>query len=369
MKNIAILLVIFAISIALLISQIKKRDFLIDDKSDKSGEISVILTGFGSKDEEGNWIGEASVIIDNAEDVQDVGSNIPMCQSGFEGTFFGSKVLIATSGKAKVKTTACLSDIFHYYGKNVKEVIVVGIAGITPMKGGLLDSQGNARNSEKVMLGDVCLNSISYDFDLQHYSSDQVSTNLPDPVYWSEGNNFTSDYSKGNVALANELYSASLKVDWIETPQKVKDVNIFYHNITRKPKVWGLSECMEVTGDQYWHDIRADARAREIAVGYMNREYGTKLNPSDILIATSMEALPAGVYVDWWNKYQNSKVAFAYVRGAANFDQVSLKKDLTPIESGKESLERSEQAGGAQYAIETSSLPVLKMFELRSKSK
>ncbi len=366
MKKFLILLIIFTVSILLLIKQISTGNSLPTENNNVDGKISVILTGFGSGDDEGNWTGETAPFIKKLEKPQDVGNKIGMCQNGYEGYLYGNKVLLATTGMAKIRTTACLTDILHYYDKSVKEVVFVGIAGITPAKGGMFDDAGNYRYSEPAMLGDVCINSASFDFDLQYYSSDREGSKLPFPVFWAQDDSYSSQYSDNASALAQELYNASAGVVWTDTPQPVKNINLLYHGNSRKPKVWGLRECIEATGDMYWNDIRSDRTAREMAAAYLNKIYGTSVDSNGIVIMTSMEALPAGDVVGWWNASENTDVAFAYVRGASNFDHAYLNADRTPALSGQDTIAKFSGLGGAEYAIETASLPVLKMFEMRN---
>jgi hypothetical protein len=123
---------------------------------------------------------------------------------------------------------------------------------------------------------------------------------------------------------------------------------------------------MEVTGDLYWHDIRMDRISRGLAAQLLRQEYGGQISSDDILVVTSMEAVPVGAVVRWWNESFNTTIGFAYVRGASNFDQTNVNTDGTPALDGSDSLVRMTKSGGSLFAIETAVLPVLKMFELRS---
>jgi Purine nucleoside permease (NUP) len=319
-------------------------------------KISVILTGFGSRNQDGKWDGETAPFMDAMDQKKDVSIKIPMCQSAYEGYIYKSKVLVAVSGMAKVRTTACLTDILRQYDHGVKEVLVVGIAGMSATQEG---------TGESAMIGDVCINSLAYDFDLQHYSADQAGITFPGPAFWNQESNFTAQETTGSRSLASELAKAAVQVAWPEAPDIVKDIDALYHQTSRNPRVWGPEECMEVTSDLYWHDIKADVRARELAATFMQQVYGRSVSPADVVVATSMEAVPAGKVVDWWNKANGASVAFAYVRGASNFDRTYLNSDGTPAMGGRESVEILKNAGLSQYAIETASLPVLKLFELR----
>jgi purine nucleoside permease len=358
MKSIFTALVLMAVGATLAVLYFKlniSSSGLIGNRE----SVSVILTGFGSQNQDGVWEGEAAPFINALDQEKDISDKVPMCQNAFEGYLYKNKVLVAISGMAKVRTTACLSDILNYYHGRVKEVIVAGVAGITPAAGG---------NGEAAMIGDVCINSLAYDFDLQHYSSDLAGTDQSQPVFWTQESNFVSQATSGNQELARELYRAASGVVQPAIPQNVADINVLYHQTGRSPKIWGPEKCMEVTSDLYWHDIKADARARELAAGYMQQVYGINVKPDSIVVVTSMEAVPAGVLVDWWNKAKSTNIAFAYVRGASNFDRVYLNSGNTPATEGRGSLEQFKISGLSQYAIQTATLPVLKMFELRNVS-
>lgn len=317
--------------------------------------ISVVLTGFGEADENGKWSGEAAPFMQHLDKVVDKSSEINMCQSAFLGQIYGNPALVVVSGMAKVNTTACLSQIFSIYGLRVKEVIVAGIGGISPTRGG----------KEPVMLGDVCISSLAVDFDLQHYSADAGGLGVSVPQFWPQQSTFSSQSGKGTPVLADELYSASGKVVWPQTAANVVAVNALYHGDSRAPKAWGPRECMEVSSDLYWHDIKADGRARELAASYMNQVFESDTKPADMVVVTSMEAVPAVVLINKWNKNNYAETSFAYVRGASNFDQVYLDAQGNPAKDGRASIEDLKARGLSEYAIGTAALPVLKMFELR----
>lgn len=366
MKLIKIALVFFVVLLLCLFltNYIPKKK--VNKKPQNNESITVIFTGFGSKDLLGRWRGETAPFLKKLEDTKEVSKDIPMCNSGFEGHLSGQKVLVVASGMAKVKTTACMTDVLNNYKERVKEVILAGIAGFTPMKGGLQDESGSLRDGEKVMIGDVCINSAAFDFDLQHYTADQSNTSRLEPVFWAQRSEFASAYVEGDKILAEELYSASNEVQWPEPSSDTVEINNLYHKESRNPKAWNLTECLESTDDLFWHDIRADKQARNIGARFLNELYDTSLTPDDILIATSMEATSVGSVVAWWNNSNGTDISFAYVRGASNFDHVWLNADGTPGVGGKESIESLLESGGAEFAIETAALPVLKMFELRS---
>ena len=335
--------------------------FVVAQSSEK---ISVIMVSFGSKTTDGDWQGEVAPYIEELENAKDVSESVPMCEKAFRGYIYDQPVMLVISGIAKVKATACTLEVLNLVCKDVEEVIFSGIAGITPMKGGMLDTKGNLRYDEAAMIGDVCINSAAFDFDLQRFSSDQYDSFVPMPSFWSSDMPHESDYVYAKPDLTNELYEASLLVNWPEPSEEAREMNFRYHQKSRIPKSWKSTECLEATDDLFWHDIRADARARVIGSSWLSKSYGLNLSAEDIIVVTSMESLPVGLTVSWWNESNNKDIDFAYVRGASNFDHPRLNSDGTPALGGRESLEGSES--GYSFAIRTQALPVLKMLELRS---
>jgi purine nucleoside permease len=330
------------------------------------GNLTVILTSFGNIDDKGVWQGEVAPFMRQLVTPIDISKQTPMCQSVYKGFLYQQPVLVVVAGQAKVRMTACVMNLLQTSKDHIKEVILAGIAGITPEKGGLLDSQGAVRNSDPVMIGDVCINSGAVDFDMQHYSADRAGSTIPQPLFWQVADPANVDNVDGSHALANELNSAALKVDWPQTSLAAAALDIKYHGSVNKTHVWGPTQCLEVSDDLFWHDIRSDLQARVMASAWLNSTQGLSVNAGDIMITTAMEAVPAGSVISWWNKNYKTKIAFAYVRSASNFDQVWVNSQGIPQSDGKSSLESGLDSDGAQFAFETASLPVLKMLELRN---
>jgi hypothetical protein len=369
MKKIVVLIVILLIVGFLGFQFLEKGASTMAQKKPISPDLTVLVSGYGGKDDSGNWTGESSPFLRKMENIEDVSNSFFNCQNVYEGKLYGNRVLMVTTGMAKVNTTACVSQIFQSYGERVSGVIVVGTAGVTPVKGGALDTVGKLRNGENVMVGDVCINFMAVDFDLQYYSSDSAGTNLPRPEFWQFSDNFPGGSIVGSSVLANELSDASLQVSWPDVPEKVAEINNIYHGTSRKPKVWSTKECMEVTSDLYWNDLGADMLARKMVAKKINEQYKTSVTANDVLVAASMEAVPAGLLVEKYNRFSGASIKFAYVRGASNFDQVYLTPDGIPAASFASDQRLTEHSDGTEYAIEVAALPVLKMMELRGITK
>jgi hypothetical protein len=269
-------------------------------------------------------------------------------------------VMLAITGTGKVQASACTTDILKITNGEIKEVILSGIAGITPMKG------GQQANGELAMIGDVCINSNAIDFASQYYSSDSEGTGTPNPTFWASDSANISTKTKGSIALAQELYDASSKVVWPKETAAVTAINTTYHNTSREPQAWGPGECIEASDDLFWHDTQSDLRAREMGAAWLQESLGYHVTKDNILVTTAMETAPVGTVISRWNNAYKTLIPFAYVRGASNFDQVWLDSDGLPAASGKESLEMRLDEDDVALASLTASLPVLKMFELRN---
>jgi hypothetical protein len=153
-----------------------------------------------------------------------------------------------------------------------------------------------------------------------------------------------------NTTLADELYAASGKIN-------------------TDFKIWGPKECMEISGDLFWHDVQSDLRARTIAADLLNDKWNQSNTPEDTVIITSMEAIAAGNVVSWWNKAYKTTVNFAYVRGASNYDHVLLDETGLPVKSSKESWKSGITDEFVEKAALNASNPILKMLELRNLKK
>lgn len=319
--------------------------------------LTVILVAFGSQDDDGRWQGEISPYMTQLKNKRDIGRSLPLCSMAFTGDLYGQPVMVAVTGMAKVKTSACVTDILHYAGPRINEVIFSGIAGISPDYG----------SDTPVMLGDVCINATAFDFGLQYYTADQANSQYPSPLYWSFDSPYPASGATGSRRLADELYSASQQVDWPKPSSTVQSTNLKYHSVSRVPQAWGPDVCLEATDDMFWHDTRSDTRARELGADWLNTAYRLSLTPRDVIIVTAMESVPVGAVVSWWNSSHHTQINFAYVRSGSNFDRPPTAPSKAPAASGQSSLSARNDAA-TDLAITTQSLPVLKMLDTRQSS-
>jgi len=350
-----ILIIIFSVLIFSL-------TYLLFKGSPRQG-LSVIMVAFGYLDEKGNWGGEVAPYIARLENPQEISSKIPLCEKVFQGKLNNWPILLVVSGKGKVNASLCTANLLNEKGRKIKEIIFSGIAGVTPKKGGILDENKKEATDLPAMIGDVCINSFAVDVDLQHFSADITGTNDKKPILWSFEEPFTASFVNLPYDLAAELSQAAKKVSFPSPPPEVESINKKYHNQSRTPILWASNECFEATGDLFWHDIYFDTRAREIGANYLSEISELKISPDEVIVFTSMEALPVGLTVARWNERYGIDIDFAYVRAASNFTHTWLDKKGTPAVGGRESLGTFDPA--YDFAIQIQALPVLKLFELR----
>lgn len=307
---------------------------------------TVILVSFGSYNSSSGWAGEATPYGEQLSDIQDISASIPLCQNAFSGTIFGQPIILAISGMAKVRTSACVSSLLQYSSGRVKEIILSGIGGISTAQA----------SSQYPKIGDLCINSVALDFDRQYYASDMAASSSYQPIYWANSHIYSSS---GSNQLASDLYMASQAVIWPDSPAAVKTLNQKYGIPSGIPYVWQPTQCLEASGDQFWHDSTADSRARALAAEL--------LSVREPVIITSMEAVAAGTVIEKWNLANHMAIPFAYVRSASNFSLPAIGPNKLPLENGKDSIVSAMAGENTQYAIRIQALPVLKLLEQRNK--
>jgi len=114
-----------------------------------------------------------------------------------------------------------------------------------------------------------------------------------------------------------------------------------------------------------WHGFREDDLGRNMGAGVISDTFKINVTADQIVICTSMEAVPSGAMVQWWNGIYGTSIPFAYVGGASNLDSAPLDANGFPAMSGRESIESCFEAGGWEVAMLSETVPVLKMMDLR----
>jgi len=318
---------------------------------------TVILSAFAYQDKDGKWQGESGPFLAQLGSTVDVKAKLPFCELAWEGTLYGKPVLIVTEGVGKVHAATCMQNVMAQYPAQVKEVIWSGIAGGSPRIGGSANTAG-----ERVQTGDVCIAYAARDYDRQ-YSS------LAEQTWWESSSTISNTVIApiGSKSLADELAGAALKVAWPDTSPAVAANVKKYHptDEVRKPKSF-YGNCIELTGDNFWHGAAEDAQARKLGAALLNKAQGTALTAKDVLAITAMEN-SAWMFV-LQNLCAKEKVCvpFAYSRSMSNFDEPFVKADGKPAVTAQESISAGmSTGGGSPFGSITAALPVLKMLELR----
>jgi len=298
-----------------------------------------ILTAFGDPAAGGSWTGEVGPYMAQLQSPIQRTDSFPYCQSVIQGRISGQSVLVVVTGIGKVSAATCVQNLLSATNGRLKAVIFSGTAGISP---------------SEAMLGDVCINSQGLDFDRQVYSADQPGSTAPEPQIWADSVISASPDS----ALANHLYSASHQAQLPASSAEVSAANRLYHSTSRPPKVWGPSECLEVSGDLFWHDTRFDSRAIQLAADFLS-----PAAPPRVMV-TAMESAAIADTVDRWNNRRASAIPSAYVRSASNFDRPWTDASGQPAADAKSSLAASYTPASENLAIRTSAAVVLKWLSL-----
>ena len=309
----------------------------------------VILTAYGSRTEAGEWLGEVAPFMDLLDRPVDRSQAVPQCLQAFSGSISGQEVMVVVTGIGKINASTCVLDVLTATAGRVKGLVFSGTAGMSPTSG--TDAPESA-----VMLGDVCVAASAVDFDRQFYAADQIGSSAASPAIWAD----TPVGSSSGRVLADHLFQLASSVIFAAPPPEVEAVNQLYHHTTRAPRVWGPDDCLEVSGDLFWHDSRADAQARQLGSSWISAA------PRRLVIATAMESSAVGAVISRWNAAHASDIPWAYVRSGSNFDQPWRDDQGLPAVDGRQSLTAGFTDQSRAYAIHTTSAVVLKMLEAGS---
>lgn len=326
---------------------------------------SIILSAFTYQLDNGTWKGESGPFLNQLEDPVAITERVPTCELVVEGDLYDQPVTVVTMGGTKISAATCMLDLLDYYGgsKGLQEVIWSGISGFTPMVGGLVDREGNRRDAAPTAIGDVCVNYFAVDWDLQHSSIGEKDK------WWRLSFPSENHLAVGDKELAQELWQASQQVTWPEVPEGPKENIAKYHgeDAIRKAKAWDWNQCAEATGDNFWHSVAEDRRARELIANAMEEVTGKETQTSEIIAVTAMEQTAWMNAIEEWEDNYDQEITFAYTRSSSNYDHPWLNERGKPAVSGKESIAAGmEEGGGTPYGCKTAALPVLKLFELRA---
>ena len=353
---------------------------------------SIILTAFGDKDA---TFGETQPYLRALENKVDRTSESAFCKGIYEGAISGQSVVVVTTGTGSDNSGPCMQELLYRYGSNIKEVIWSGIGGITPVVGGMVDQNSQMRQqAQPVMIGDVCISALSWNYDL-HFSSvadwasaRATSGNRYDPAggWWPMKNSSGQStvlgfeniqlFTIADKKLADELTAAARQVSWpaIDPDVKTKMEPYFSADQFRPPRVFDSSQCGEVSTNSFWYGVVEDRLSRQylssliVASGYGSATTGE----NDVVIISAMESAAWMSILARWNQARHVNIPMVVVRAASDYNHAPLDANGNPktgpdgrIMSAMNRILSGLQEAGASFAWENAARPVLQMFELR----
>ncbi len=352
--------------------------------------VSIILTAFGDASS-----GETLPFLKVLENRVDRTSASAFCKGVYEGELSGQSVVIVTTGTGSDNSGPCAQELLFQYGARIKEIIWSGIGGATPAVGGLVNQAGQMRNPvEPVMIGDVCISALSWNYDL-HFSSvtdwataSRAAGNRYNPAggWWpmkdSNGNTTVIGFENvqlftiADKALAEELLAAAQQALWPPLDPEVlpKVERYFGAEQIRPTRVFDFTQCAEVASNDFWHGVVEDRLARQYlasliaASGYAP----AATSEDDVVVFSAMESATWMSIVARWNQHYGVNIPMAVIRAASNYDHVPLDAngdpkpgpDGKPLTAMDDILLGFEEAG-ASFAANNAARSVLKLFESR----
>jgi len=361
-----------------------------DLASDAGAMRSIILTAFGDS---AGAFGETQPFLQALQNKVDRTTESAFCEGIYEGELSGQPVVVVTTGTGADNAGPCMQELLYWYGPHVKEVIWSGIGGVTPAVGGIVDDAGQRRpDAAPVMIGDVCISALTWNYDL-HFSSVSAwrtarTQDAPfDPAggWWpmkdSGGNSDVLGFDNvqqfviADPALADELLRAAAQVTWpaMDAGVQAKVEHFFAPDQVRPVRVFDYTQCAEVAGNNFWHGAVESKLARQYLASLITAAGFAQVGEDDVVTFSAMEAAAWMSVLARWNAHHGTQIPMAVIRGASNYDQVALDATGAPVvgEGGQpltamtDILEDFKEAGAA-FAWGNAAQPVLKLFELRS---
>jgi purine nucleoside permease len=315
------------------------------------------------------------------------------CEGIYEGAISGQPVVVVTTGTGGDNAGPCMQELLGMYGAQVKEVIWSGIGGVTPAVGGLVDGTGARRaDAEPVMIGDVCISALTWNYDL-HFSSvsdwaaaAEQSGQRYDPAggWWSMksftgtteviGFDNVRQFVTTTTALADELLGAAQGVTWppMDSGVQAKVERYFAADQVRPVRVFDYTQCGEVGGNNFWHGVVEDRLSRQYLAGLIAASGYAKATEDTVVVFSAMEAQAWMSVLERWNDHYNVNIPMAVIRAASNYDHLPLDAagngplgpDGQPL-TAMDDILAGFQSAGESFAAANAAAPVLKLLESR----
>lgn len=380
-----------ALTVIALAPNAAAADGAVDDPP--QAERSLILNAFG--DAAGTY-GESLPFLKVLVHKVDRTDQSTYCKAVVEGNLFDQPVVVVVTGTGGGNSGPCTQEMLGWYSPNIKEVIWSGIGGATPAVGGMYDDAGKPLGNPAVMIGDVCVGTAAWSWDL-HFSNVNDwagSRNPPTNIYGPSGGWWQMVDSQGkevvpgfedvqqfvvaDPALANEVLEAAKGVRLPKRPASVAAKIARFHPDKaswRTPTYYSYRVCGgEVSGDDFWHGATEDHLARQYMSALMRTSgINPKATEKNIVAFSSMEAVPWMSAVTRWDARYGTRIPMAVIRSASNYDQIPLRangqpvlgKDGKPLTAMQDIVLGFDDASSA-YAANSAAAPVIRMFELRA---
>lgn len=356
---------------------------------------TIILTAFG--DAKATY-GETQPFLLALQDRVDRTQDSAFCEGVYEGTISRQSVVVVTTGTGGDNAGPCMQELLQTYDTEIKEVIWSGIGGATPAVGGLVDAKGARRpDAEAVMIGDVCISALSWNYDL-HFSSVSdwaaaaQSGERYDPAggWWpmKTPNGQTSvpgfenvrQYVVADKQLADELLAAAGQVAWPQMDAGVQEKveRYFSAEQVRPVRVFDYTQCGEVGGNDFWHGVVEDRLSRQYLAGLIAASGyagSSEVTEENVVVFSAMEAQAWMSVLARWNEHYGAAIPMAVIRAASNYDHLPLDADGNPPLgpngeplTAMDDINAGFQEGGTAFAAGNAAAPVLKLLELRSQA-
>lgn len=353
---------------------------------------SVILTAFGDADA---TYGETQPFLLALENKVDRTADSAYCIGVYEGELSGQPVVVVTTGTGADNAGPCMQELLVKYAPGIKEVIWSGIGGATPAVGGLVDGNGQRRaDAVPVMIGDVCISALTWNYDL-HFSSvsdwrtarDGEAPYDPAGGWWPMKNSDgkadvigfenVQQFVTADKALADELLAAAQTVDWpaMDADVQAKVERFFRADQVRPVRVFDYTMCGEVAGNDFWHGVVEDRLSRQYLASQIAASgYGpAAVTEDDVVVFSAMEASAWMSVLARWNAHYDAGIPMAVIRSASNYDHVPLNPDGTPVAgpdgqpmTAMDDILEGFQEAGSTYAASNAASSVLAMFAARA---
>ena len=353
---------------------------------------TVILTAFGDKEA---TFGETQPFLLALSNKVDRSGASAYCAGVYEGQLSGQPVVIATTGTGSDNAGPCMQELLYQYGPQIKEVIWSGIAGVSPAVGGVADAAGKRRAvAAPVMIGDVCISALVWNYDL-HFSSvsDWARANPGRQRYplasgwWpmKNSNGKTDVIGFDNVQqfviadrnLADELSGAAktLILPAMDSGVQDKVKRYFAPEQLRPVRFFDSTQCGEVAGNAFWHGVVEDRLSRQYLASLITASgYGGSkpVTEDQVVVFSAMESAAWMSVLARWNAFHKVKIPMAVIRAASNYDHLPLdaqgnpplRTDGQPMNAMDDIVEGFQEAGAA-YAANNAASVALRMLALR----